>query len=284
MRINAFADVYLGCIDTFSNTSWARFGSGNIYVGIQPTARLEGNEPYVKYNLDRWVSEGQSIKYGPINSGSATTPRNLIADRMLIIGSAISTDLLTIQSGGSQWRNIIVIRPDVPRRDGNGVRSIVGQHPNFSTTATPTEEQENKDAGLAIYSSTFFNLRNDAYFANVGIFDDGSNGKSNYTGQVADNCIFHQPALGSPEVPANPMTLLDPGFDPRYLGTYWLQGLNTETPQNATYATPLDTFRIPRPDSGSNAIGTATTGLVAPLDFFGNPRLNQKDKGAVLSG
>ena len=60
----------------------------------------------------------------------------------------------------------------------------------------------------------------------------------------------------------------------------WLDRSSLMPEMDGTYANP-ETIPLPRPQTGSAAIGAATTGRVSPKDFFLTDRGATPSKGAL---
>jgi len=274
VRIADMERVYIGASDIFSRNGWsAALANGNPDAADQPALRV--NEDLLAdafYNVDRVTMEGgfQVIKMNGFSN--SRNPGNYIFDKVLMIATAkLFAPFVRASFGGSTFRNVLAVRPDVPYYPHPD--NEVGYFVLFDAGTL----QVNADEPVAVYNCSLVSLVASANDPGQpwAMYDGASGGFASVT---LDNNLVHAPFIDAPVTPDAPVDLATAlqGVAARYAGVAYDTG-----PLDGTYSTAGATIPVPRPQSGSASFATATSGRVAYDDFFGNVRGATPSRGAI---
>ncbi len=191
--------VYIGTSDFFSRTGWSGL-SGEL--ADQPCLRLNTRaQRDVFYNVERVVCEGG---LHILNMAGATLdreedPGNYVIDKALLIATAKTIGaFIESQFGGATCRNVIGIIPKSGRKHPNPWNGIL-------RTGADLPGPGNQEAPVALYNSTFLDLRGEAEHWRLHVL--GRN-RPAFQNQTLENNILDDTDLSVPI----------PGITPRYRG------------------------------------------------------------------
>ncbi len=274
VRLGQNADLIIHSCDFMSRNDWNTNG-GTPTPG--PFGGQWGQQPNVRYdtdgvgggycNIQASVFEGGNnvIALTEDQNSIAGKVSNIIIEKNYFLGSHNTRKVITCTKGGTTIRNNVLVIPDVP---------------TFSSWAPsvgielPADllDADNTAAPQRIYSNTIINHSTSAVTAVV---------TSGFTDVVSQNNLFYQPNA-SPVTTADGPLDTTQAFTSRQLGYKHNSKFNDgQDTLDTDYATPSSQIWTGAPLTGSDALGDATTGLVAFDDFYGNERPATKDRGAI---
>ncbi|MEM8801046.1 MAG: hypothetical protein AAGF55_00760 [Pseudomonadota bacterium] len=199
--------VYIGTCDFFSRTGWSGVAGE---TADQPCLRLNTRaQRDVFYNVDRVVCEGGLQIY---NMAGATVtreedPGNYLLDKALLIGTAKTIGpFIESQFGGTTCRNVIGILPNTARKHPNPWNGSL-------RTGADVPQPGNLEAPVALYNSTFLDLRGEGDSWKLHVL---RRNKAGFQNQTLENNLVGEADLAVPI----------PGVTPRYRGIrYGFQGI-----------------------------------------------------------
>lgn len=239
--------------ELFNNCGWSVLGAKTAH------------QPCIRYNasgtdgwrgvIERNVMEGG----GTILSAAATTAATfcglsdyLIIEKNYMIGTAGSYQPIELGHGNTDFRNNIIVRPQVDFEVQSNTANIAFRQTDSTAYA----------GAMRIRNNTFIDLRDFA-----GSAFDVVGADPGYATFVEDNNIEYYPNVAtSPSSAAEPFEQSPAIYTPRYDG----ERFETTTP-NTTYATPASTAKTFRHGPSSPAEDAATANY-PPDDFEGNLR------------
>jgi len=266
LRIASRPKVYIGACDFFSRNGWSGLGSD---TADQPCLRLNANAlPNQFYNIDRVACEGGyvTIKADGHSGGLTENPGNFLIDRALCVASAKTIQPIQLAYGGTTVRNALVVVPNVPAyHGGNPLAAGVAYAPD-------TPAAGNADARMALYSSTFLNLRDAAN--DPGWAWAAATGTASFNVIAVENNLVHGPALDTPVAADAPVDVATPvaGFATRYKGVRFNFRHQTGTlaaavPDGGSFTIPYASVtRAIYPQSGGTATDQAYWQAIAATD------------------
>lgn len=280
-RCNALGGPFaFNLIDYRSVGSWAGFNQPALRLGREGQIENPDDPKFVEEAvIDRFRAENGTIRspivYTTRKEGKykgPALPRKYLYDKIYLVMSNTEGPAVLLATPGAVLRNGIFVIANVPTPHGVAPRSFVGG----SDTETIYDEDACADYGVAIYSNSFIDLRDDAnlkdaYWNDFVTRDEFKAPKF----LVVENNVEH--AARRSDVDKHVADLHDHKLwsvtvkGTRYLG---------DTVFNALYAFPDDTALTYRPGPASPAYRTAS-GKVAIDDFFGRIRPENASKGAV---
>lgn len=218
IRVSERKTVLMAICDFFTRAGWSTGGSTD--TSDNPGLRLNTNcaaDQY--YSLERIVVEGgfrviQASGQNTSGSFSAEVPGNYILDKVLLIATPRTFDeLMHADFGGTQLRNVIGFRLNVPQYAGHGSNwaAAIDRIPD---NPDPT----NANGPVSIHGCTFISLQNgvngsdDPWILQVG---DG-----NYNTVDDANNVVYAPNIDTPVVgdATIDVSTAMPGVTPRFKG------------------------------------------------------------------
>lgn len=266
--------------DWFNNAGWS---TANGLPAYQACFRTSGGVPAHYLILTRGIMECGSAILSDTASSALRRPQNNLLDKLLIIGSAAGNGQLNVGFGGSEVRNVITIQPDAKKLNYTFDNAF------GSSELSVPDDPQNVLEPVKYYNNSFvswMDVNPDASGSSIINVQDWQKA------EVANN-IEHGPGH---IVPINAGDFDDTvAFAPIYQSMQWrpsrvetIDGVEVRvfdpaTAPDTSYATPLNTVRLPIPLPGNPNIGAAEVGKpVAIDDFFGRIRpLEGATKGAI---
>lgn len=262
----------------FSNCDLASFNSWNARddnYSMQPCIRWDGGvEDYSNgaplevpsLVIDRVRSEG-TINAPHSMNGSQRRNRRVLIDRLYMV--LTSHQPMPIGFGGTTWRNVIAVIPNV-RSLTNGINGSGAIRDQYSWGAGLSDANADR---IEFYSSIYADLRSDENADNaLQNAENAPHGFSPPRTSVSDsfvgNNIYYAPNRRM--VPSftehDPLDITPGFFEPVFDGKrYEVDDVETQ------YGTPMSDISSYRPLDGSSAIGGAV-GKVSIIDFNGELR------------
>ena len=177
-------------------------------------------------------------------------------------------------------RNAEVVQANIPIESSTGTRRMITLGARLES-----QERENGAEPIRIYNCTLIDLRNLENSLNpsgstqrdfVAIAEATS---GTFTDWIEENNVYYAPDMLTPQTTDNPVDTAS-----QWLPSYKGRMAEGEGALQTQYANPAAAAIVPVLQTGSAAIGDATTGLTAPDDFFGNLRGTNPSRGALEPG
>ncbi len=237
---------------------WSGLGGGRI--AVQPCIRVESEGvPGQTINIANCTFAGGFTQLSIANGDDPSVILNAIIDGCYFLGSYQSGDVIGTENAGTTVRNNVAVIPNPATRFGPGLSSFVvlGNVGGGASLVPP----------MKVYGNTIVNLTSDT----LGIVANNG-GYSNVTTQ---NNVVHQPNASPAQTADAPLVTTPALWTPRELGY-----MDRATPRITASATPSGTPATYSLDTGSDAIGDATTGLIPPFNIVGDERADPPNRGA----
>ena len=275
IRINCVARTYIACVDIFgTNTDNIALKLGEIpqHDGLLINCHDVSIEGY------QW---GVSLNRNSVNGvGNRSTAMNAVLERMIIAGNYDTTGGMYVKAGGVTLRNILFVMPDVPHTS-LGPAYLGAIH--VEELGGTADADVVLDAPIRAYNCTMLVERqqseNNNRVPDFLYLDNNGNFSDPFTNILGDHNLIHQPNLTSPETTFAPVTTASlftartTGHRPTSTGTL-----------DTAYATPAGSIKDTKPDTGSAALGGATSGLVAYDDISEGGAVVRGDAASVDDG
>lgn len=200
-------------MDMFSNDGWS--GSYDcqpcLRVGTDQTGT---NDIFMHWGRSVMENGYQIINLEGENTAAEDNPGNFVFDRLLLIGTARQrARMVSVHKGGSSFRNMLLIQPDVPGYVGGAFQffDFVANNPRGTNNAEP----------IRVYNVTAISLQSAANEASGPMEFIGGTGS--FTDVTIENNVLHIPNSSSPRTDAQPIdtTTAIPGVTPRYKGVQY---------------------------------------------------------------
>lgn len=254
--------------DMFSRTGW--FLNDGFRVTQEPIRWNTNGELGAYLTCTRNGVEGGEhlIAVATANSGIASNPCNVVIEMNYLLANAHTKHGIRTQFGGTTVRNNIMVFPSNEHfrfYEGLGFVRI---------DVTGSQLNGNASEQVNVYSNTLVNnlTENDNFLNNQTSVDMVSN-QAGFTNVAIANNLNYQPNFANT---ADGNLSTGSLWEPRYKG----YKASAASAFDTTYATPTNAAHEAKPQTGSAALGDATSGLVAYRDIIGNVRPANADRGA----
>jgi hypothetical protein len=243
-RYNKMRKVVARSTYLFSNHSWS--------LGHQPCIRMQtGNAGSNSAVYDRMVCEGGSEIVGA--GGSPLNPVNYLWDKMLLVGTAHTNEMMNVGVGGQTFQNVHTFQPSYPSYIGYGANTgaIVNSTGNGADTRA-----------LVLTGCTF-------YDNSTGTVRSLSDLATDFSGLSFVNEVLQEPNKTAPDVGDEPFTSAAiAGVAPTYDGTRDSISAPVSVEASAISNGGTLTFALPKVQTkrGSLTDRALTTGEEALLD------------------
>lgn len=237
---------------------WSGLGGG--YIAVQPCIRVESEGVAGQtINITNCTFAGGFTQLSIANGDDPSVILNAIIDGCYFLGSYQSGNVIGAENAGTTVRNNIAVIPNPATRIGPGLSSfVVLINVGGGASLVPP---------MKVYGNTIVNLTSDT----LGVVANNG-GYSNVTTQ---NNVIHQPAASPAQTADAPLVTTPALWTPREMGY-----MDRATPRITASATPSGTPAAYSLDTGSDAIGDATTGLIPPFNIIGDDRADPPNRGA----
>ena len=237
---------------------WSGLGGG--YIAVQPCIRVESDGVAGQtINITNCTFAGGFTQLSIANGDDPSVILNAIIDGCYFLGSYQSGNVIGAENAGTTVRNNIAVIPNPATRIGPGLSSfVVLINVGGGASLVPP---------MKVYGNTIVNLTSDT----LGVVANNG-GYSNVTTQ---NNVIHQPAASPAQTADAPLVTTPALWTPREMGY-----MDRATPRITASATPSGTPAAYSLDTGSDAIGDATTGLIPPFNIIGDERADPPNRGA----
>lgn len=241
----------------YSRNDWARTPEG--IWGQQPNLRYDTDGlggGYCSVQASVWQGGNNVITFATeqSNPNGAT---NVLIEKNYFLGGHTTRKMVTLNKGGTTFRNNILVIPNTPKYDGYALVSAINSNWDTLNALNGASPQR-------FYNNTIINLNPSDDMAETET--------SGWSDLVIANNVFYQPNV-APVLTADGPLDDTQAFTPREKGykhnISYGDGLHV---LQAAYATPASSVWTGTPKAGSAAIGAAATGPVAYDDFWGVPR------------
>jgi hypothetical protein len=282
LRITQGGHTHISASDLFSRNGWTMAGDA---PADQPCLRWSTSQDNQAETRSSCVVERTAMEggYGIVairdqNSQGPYFSTNFLMDKCLLVGTARTVVGVSIQLTGTTVRNTVMVRPDTPMLTNSWEAWVQRSDDNPEGQNDPADPVE-------IYANTIVNLMSDANRAGRPL--DAEHGIDLFeTFSFENNLVFTPNAPGEqpedPRLSREPLETVGGQWRSRYIGPRHraLPGQEARPEPDTRYATPPGTVADFVPLPGSPARDSAS-GRVALDDFFGRPRDERPDRGAL---
>jgi len=282
IRIAHGGHTHISACDLFSRNGWSMAAG---IAADQPclrwsTSQDEQAETRSSAMVERCAMEGgfDIVAVRDQNSRGPYYGTNFVMDKCLLVGTARTWTGVHVGLTGTTVRNTIMVRPDTPMLTNAWAAWVIRAEDNPEGQNDPFDPVE-------IYANTLVNLMSDANRdgralaaeRDIDLFE---------TFSFENNLVYAPNATGQqpedPRLSPEPMPTSGGVWRSRYLGPRY-RGLSDRGAQpdlDRRFATPEGSVARLAPLPGSPARDSAS-GRVPVDDFFGRPRGEDPDRGAL---
>lgn len=250
-------DIYSRKTNSFS----AIGGGGTVTYAQQPALRISanGNATNVRACVVASTLEGGGgVLVTSLGDSGTQNPANILIDKNYILGTYQTNNLIELFQDGQTIRNNVMQFPDVTQ-----AANVLGAQAAVEVSNSDGSNTFVTDPGSSneIYNNTIVNRLSATTVEVFSLVGD-------YT-VVNNNNLTYEPNSTPADTTYTPLSTSSNVFTPRELGWFSDSTDLTSTTATPTTAGTTDVFA---PETGSSAIGGATTGLVSMTDFYGRLR------------
>lgn len=260
-------DTVVSNCDLTSFNSWSAANTSRSFQSIFRWNSGTHSDAYLV--LDRLRLEGGKMElYNDTNGGAGVTDNFIIVDRVHHVNGDHTTKPFVFPMGGTTVRNYIGVLPNSKPATSTGTRAMFGDDGLDNDTIVSGAQTRRSEC----YSCAFIDLRSDANATNrAGTASERNfniGGYNDQTNVYFGNNIGHAPNMVTGGQTAYAPLNANPNWTPLGGGGELWEG----APADSDFAYGNEVTALFEPESGSFAIGAASSGKTSLLDFYGNDR------------